>query len=103
MQTVAVGRLLIAKSADGESDWQLVKPQDVPAWLQNPSVLGEMLEGKLAHDTEEPESPWYCAVRVSEQTDGLAETEASAILPAPTPCVVVPRLVTSGGIPVSDP
>jgi hypothetical protein len=101
--SVVVGKLVILVSPDGETDWKPVKPEDVPEWLKKPEVLGAMVEGNMAHKTDEPESPWYVAIQMPEK---------SAILASPTPNLVHkpealapymgPILVESGGIPIPD-
>lgn len=66
MSSVCVGRFVVAASPDGETGWKLLQPQDVPEWLKNPDVLGQMREGYLAHNDNEPGSPFYCALEVAE-------------------------------------
>lgn len=66
MSSVCVGRFVIAVSPDGENNWKLLQPAEVPEWLKNPETLGCMREGFLAHKEDEPDSPFYCALEVPE-------------------------------------
>lgn len=56
----------MAVSPDGENDWKLLQPAEVPEWLKDPETLGHMREGFLAHKEDEPNSPFYCALEVPE-------------------------------------
>lgn len=74
---------------------RLLEPDKVPEWLEDPDVLGRMVDhGELAHDPEKgPE--WYAAVRVEDPVVVPEESEANAIHvperhvePAVTPIVL---------------
>jgi len=94
-----MGRFVIAKSPDGENDWQLVKPEDVPAWLKELDVMAAMADGHIAHDTAEPESPWFCAVRLPDK----AANDESVIVPNRDPVATHrPLVVIEGGIPTVE-
>ena len=41
-------RLIILRSANGEDGWTPVKPDDVPAWLKEPDVMGRLVAGEMA-------------------------------------------------------
>jgi len=49
LQRRAVGTLVIFKSPVGTNQWEAVKPDDVPGWVKDPDVLGEMVDGNAAH------------------------------------------------------
>jgi hypothetical protein len=63
---VVIGRLVIYEGATPDGPWAAVKPEDVPQWLQKPQTLGSMLEGNLAHNEDEPDGPWYAAVKCED-------------------------------------
>lgn len=65
MSSVGMGNFVIAVSENGENGWKLLKPAEVPEWLKNPDVLGQMREGFIAHNDKAPDG-WYCAVQVPD-------------------------------------
>jgi len=63
-------RLIILRSADGEKDWTPVLPDQVPAWLKDPRVIGAlvdggtMAQGPVGVILPDEIRPWYRAERV---------------------------------------
>lgn len=57
--------LVVMKSPNGRDQWEPVKKEDVPAWV-NERVMGRLIAGEMAMDaTEEPAgSDWYRAERL---------------------------------------
>ncbi len=56
--------LMILNSKNGTTDWTPVKPEDVPAWLQEPQVMGNLVHGNMAtHPTEK--TGWFRAEHVA--------------------------------------
>lgn len=90
MSSVVVGKLVIFASQDGEKDWAPVKPEEVPAWLQDKETLGRMVGGQIVAESEE--GPWYCAIREGATYPG-GPVDEPVIAPAPKP-----RIVANGGI-----
>lgn len=92
--TVVVGVLIIARNLDPkiESGWELLKPEDVPTWLNKPTILGALVDGHIAHDPEKGPH-WYCAIQVPDpgkDVIGAANDEEGAepkslIIGAPSP------------------
>lgn len=58
-------RLVIFESPHGRGEWKPLKPEDVPAWVKNPDVLGRIVSGEIAMDTAHGTN-WYCAQQVPD-------------------------------------
>ncbi len=71
-----VATLVILKSDNPQAepkDWTPVKNDDVPEWLKNPDILGQMVDGNVASDkVESPGVWWRCEVVFPDETE--AET-----------------------------
>lgn len=66
------GVLIIYVSPNGRENWQPVLPQDVPEWLKDPDILGELVSGEMACKADEEIPVWYRAEKVES---GQSETE----------------------------
>lgn len=64
---------VILKSANGRDGWELVKPEDVPAWVKEPERMARMLAGDMVMDPTQGAagSDWYRA----EKLDAQGETQ----------------------------
>ena len=58
--------LVILCSEDGKI-WHPLKPDEVPAWVKEPAIVGRMVAGEMCMDPrQEPKgSPWYRAEQVA--------------------------------------
>ena len=65
--------LMIYRSIDPKADpkeWVLVKNDDVPAWLKEPRILGELVDGYIATDKEKSPGVWWrCTVLYPDETE----------------------------------
>lgn len=61
---------IIYRSKDGRGDWSPVLPQDVPAWVKDPDVMGEMARGQAACKCDEGPtgSDWFRADKIDMET-----------------------------------
>lgn len=90
-EVARVGRVVIYVSPDGVHNWTLLKPEDAPAWLQNPGTLGNMLKGYLGHRIAEgvkPGSPedndlYYAAVTIDGSEVDPAALDRAPVEPDP--------------------
>ena len=48
-------------SENGRDGWRLVKPEDVPAWVKEPEVLGQLAIGNVAQNCTRPDELIYRA------------------------------------------
>jgi hypothetical protein len=115
VSTVAMGRFVIGVSPDGKNNWRPLKVEEVPEWVKDPKVMGQMADGMLAHREEDGEdAPWYCAVGVPHvaandppeyggiEAGGVAPPIVTPlILPDYTPLRVAEPIVDADGQPIS--
>ena len=79
-------RLVILRSPNGEDGWETVNPKDVPDWLQDPAVMGRLVDGEMAQGPVNvvlPDElrPWYKAVLVETITNQLMDSMALSSSP----------------------
>lgn len=53
-----IARAVISSTMDGET-WEFVEPAQVPSWLKDESVMGDMLSGAIVFQDED--GPFYTA------------------------------------------
>lgn len=54
--------LIILKSINGETDWEMVLPQDVPAFVKRSDIVKRMIDGEMVQlETKDPH--WFRAVQ----------------------------------------
>lgn len=60
--------LVILRSETGRGPWEMVKPEDVPAWVKDPENMGRLVRGLSCMKADEGDkgSDWYCARPVDE-------------------------------------
>lgn len=74
--------LVIYRSRNGRDNWEPVLPDDVPAWVKAPDIMGRLVQGEQCMDAgERPNgSMWYRAKRVVNQYDqGVIDGALSTI------------------------
>lgn len=67
------GLLVIYVSEDDGETWAPLKPEDVPAWVKAPDVLGRLVAGEIAKREfvggmavrDDYRFPWYRAEKMS--------------------------------------
>lgn len=66
--------IAIMRSENGRDGWVPVPPAEVPDWLKEPDVMGNLVAGNMACKNDEGDkgSAWYRAERVP--TDGERQT-----------------------------
>ena len=59
---------VIYESPNGHGDWIPVLPENVPEWLKDADVMGQLAAGQMACDTAvgDKGSNWYRAEKVGE-------------------------------------
>lgn len=105
MEVTRVGRVVMYVSPDGVKNWELLKPEDVPQWLQNPAKLGEMLKGYLGHrlpegvvpGSPEDDQPWYAAVTIDGTEADPAILNRAPVRPDPIHVPVLKYITPDDG------
>lgn len=61
---------IVYRSPHGRGDWTPVLPQDVPEWVKDPDVMGEMARGNAACKNDEGPtgSDWFRADKIDVQS-----------------------------------
>lgn len=54
-------RFVFYASKNGRDGWELVKPEDVPAWVKDKDVLAHLACGKVAQNCSKPDELIYRA------------------------------------------
>ncbi len=67
-QTFGQARLIISMSLNGRDNWQMVKPEDVPAFIKDPDTMAKLVAGQMACNPRmgDKGSAWYIADRVAD-------------------------------------
>ena len=63
--------MIVYRSPDGEKDWTMVPPADVPDWVKAPDVMGRLVRGEMARGPinlmlPDEMRPWYRVERINE-------------------------------------
>lgn len=55
--------LIIFESPNGRDNWKPLPPDQVPEWVKNPDILGQLVAGEICMDAAigDKGSPWYRA------------------------------------------
>lgn len=72
------GILIIYVSPNGRDEWKPVLPADVPAWLKDRHVMGELVGGDIACKADEDPPLWYRAERVDAANDNAPDLGGDA-------------------------
>lgn len=76
--------VIIYRSDNGQDGWEPVLDKDVPEWVKNPKVMGNLIRGVIAQQESRialPTSvvnPWYRAERVMSDEDKRRTDDAKA-------------------------
>lgn len=78
MDEIKKAVFVMYQSENGRDNWTLVHPDDVPEWLKDPEVMGQLVCGHMAMKTDEGPrgSPYYRAEVVLPQGDRVRLTQA---------------------------
>lgn len=77
--TPNIGTLVIFISPNGEDHWTPVKPDEVPAWVQDPDNMARLVAGEVCMcDVEESGSNWFMALPMPTPQDQAAFQAAQA-------------------------
>lgn len=66
--------IVILKSEDGRAHWHPVTPDQVPEFLKDPDVMGRLVAGEMAQESNglllpDGAKPWYRAATEAEIPD----------------------------------
>ena len=67
-----IGRFVVLRSNDPEAtEWEVVIPGDVPNWLHDPDVFGEIADGQhsVRNPEDETDETWYRVESVAVHLD----------------------------------
>jgi len=77
MKEIKLGIAVIVRSADGQTNWTMVPPPGIPAFLYAPEVFDRLRKGFMAQD-EGLDQHWYRIAMLDELTSQQkAEVEAA--------------------------
>lgn len=90
MKNLKQAMIVVFASEDGETGWAPLRPEEVPAWVKDEDVLGNLLAGDIAQDPQTGDGRWFRAQRVAN-TAMPAANDLDGAQPAPV-IVMPPRM-----------